>query len=179
MTGGRREERRGSLRGGQTVPSERFHIMYCGVNAIAPWRRTRTRDSLGAIRHVFLEADHDGPAVLARIGARGDLPEPSYILHSSPNRVHVFWRVTGFEPDHVEALQKQLARELDTDPAATPATQTSRLVAYNNHTYSPPHLVTIDYADTVRVNTPMDFPWVVSVLRSAAASDNTAEASTG
>ena len=54
------------------------------------------------------------PSRLAR-----DLPPLSYVLHSSPNRVHVFWRVAGFTIEHVEALQKQLARELDTDPAAT------------------------------------------------------------
>jgi hypothetical protein len=150
--------------------SQKYNV-YCAVNAFAPWKRTRTRDSLGALRHVFLEADRDGPAVLERIGARSDLPEPSYVLHSSPNRVHIFWRVTGFEPDQVEALQKQLARELATDPAATPATQTSRLVGYNNHKYSPAHLVTIDYRRTDRLYTPADFPPVTSVARSAAATD--------
>jgi hypothetical protein len=102
-----------------------FHIIYVAVNAIVPGRLSRTRDSIGAIRHVFLEADRDGPAVLATIAARSDLPEPSYILHSSPNRVHVFWRVTGFGLVQVEALQKQLSRELGTDIAATPASQTT------------------------------------------------------
>jgi len=149
----------------------RFHIIYCAVNAIAPWRRKRTRDAVGAVRHVFLEADRDGAAVLARIGARSDLREPSYVLHSSPNRVHIFWRVTGFEPDQVEALQKQLARELATDPAATPATQTSRLVGYYNHKYSPAHLVTIAYGRTDRLYTPSDFPPVTSIVPSAATSD--------
>jgi RepB DNA-primase N-terminal domain len=148
-----------------------FHIIYCGVNAIAPWKRTRTRDSVGAVRHVFLEADHDGPVVLARIGARSDLPEPSYVLHSSPNRVHIFWRVTGFEAEQVERLQKQLARELGTDPAATPATQTSRLVGYNNHKYSPAHFVTIVYGHTTRVYVPSDFPLVVGMVRSNSVSE--------
>jgi hypothetical protein len=149
--------------------SQKYNV-YCGVNGIAPWNRTRTRDSVGAVRHVFLEADRDGPGVLARIRKRSDLPEPSYVLHSSPNRVHVFWRVTEFERDHVEALQKRLARELDTDPAATPSTQASRLVGYNNHKYEPAHLVTIDYWCTDRVYTPTDFPSVVSPAPGAAAS---------
>ena len=46
---------------------------------------------------MFLEADHDGPAVLARVGERADLPTPSYLLTSSPRRLHIFWRVTGFD----------------------------------------------------------------------------------
>jgi len=66
--------------------------------------------------------------------------------------------VSGFEPHHVEALQKHLARELDTDPAATPSTQATRLVGYNNHKYKAAHLVTIDYSRTDRLYTPTEFP---------------------
>lgn len=141
--------------------SQKFNV-YCAVNGIAPWKRARTRDSVGAIRHVFLEADRDGPTVLARIAGRSDLPEPSYVLHSSPTRVHVFWRVTGFEPHYVEVLQKRLARELDTDPAATPATQTTRIPGFFNHKpqYVSPHLITIDYRSTERAWSPKDFPAV-------------------
>src|SRR5207244_2100341 len=80
-------------------------------------RRSRTRDAVGAVRHVFLEADHDGRAVLEAIAARKDLPPPSYVLHSSPNRVHVFWRPSGFTVDEVESLQKLRRTELPTDPA--------------------------------------------------------------
>jgi hypothetical protein len=141
--------------------AQKYNV-YCGTNAIGPWKRTRTRDSIGAVRHLFLDADHDGRAVLARIAARSDLPEPSYVLHSSPNCVHIFWRVTGFEPDQVEALQKRLAGELDTDPAATPATQTTRIPGFFNHKpqYVVPHLITIDYRSTERVWSPADFPVV-------------------
>ena len=68
--------------------AHKFNI-YVGVNGIQPGRRSRTRDSIGGVRHVFLEADRDGCGVLTRIAGRSDLPEPSYV-HSSPNRVHVF-----------------------------------------------------------------------------------------
>ena len=134
--------------------------IYVSVNAISPGRRSRTRESVRAIRHVFLEADHDGCDVLAAIAARRDLPSPSYVLHSSPNRVHVFWRVAGFTIEHAEALQKQLARELGTDVAATPCTQTTRVPGFFNHKpqYVPPHLVTIEYRDSTRVYAPDDFP---------------------
>lgn len=137
--------------------AQKYNV-YCSVNAIAPWNRTRRRDAIGATRHVFLEADRDGPVLLSRIAARSDLPEPSYVLHSSLNRVHVFWRVTGFGPEHVEALQKQLACDLDTDPAATPATQTTRLPGYYNHKYQLAHLVTIEYANPNHRYSPTDFP---------------------
>ena len=141
----------------RAMNARRFNV-YVGVNAIAPGRRSRTKEAISAVRHVFLEADHDGQQVLATISTRGDLPPPSYVLHSSPNRVHVFWRATGFTIEHIERLQKYLARELDTDPAATPASQLTRFPGLFNHKYTPPHAVSIEYRDTRRLWTPADFP---------------------
>ena len=136
----------------------RKYNVFVSVNAIASGRRSRTRDAIGAVRHVFLDADHDGSAVLSRVEARQDLPSPSYVLHSSPNRMHVFWRVTGFDGDSVERLQKQLARELQTDPAATPVTQNTRLPGFFNHKRAQPHLVTIEYRNVDVRYGPEDFP---------------------
>jgi hypothetical protein len=118
---------------------------------------------MGSVRHVFLEADRDGDAVLARVEARSDLPPPSYVLDSSPGRLHVFWRVTGFDGMYVERLQKQLAKELDTDTAATPITQTTRLLGFFNHKHEQPHFVTIEYRDVHRRFGPEDFPAVRAI----------------
>jgi hypothetical protein len=141
----------------RAMNARRFNV-YVGVNAIAAGRRSRTKEAIRAVRHVFLEADHDGQQVLATISIRGDLPPPSYVLDSSPNRVHVFWRATGFTTEYVERLQKHLARELDTDPAATPASQLTRFPGLFNHKYTPPHSVSIEYRNTRRLWTPADFP---------------------
>src|SRR5436190_803789 len=92
----------------------RFGV-YVSVNAIRPQRKARTRDAIGDIRHVFVDADRNGQAVLEAIQSRSDLPAPSYVMYTSPNRLHALWRVRGFTRDGVEALQKQLARELKTD----------------------------------------------------------------
>lgn len=132
--------------------------LYVSVNAVTPQRRSRARQSVAAIRHVFLEADEDGPEVLARIAARADLPPPSYLLHSSRHRVHVFWRVTGFDIAQVEALQKQLARELKTDIAATSCSQLTRLPGLFNHKRQPAELVTMVYGRVDRVYDPAAFP---------------------
>lgn len=132
--------------------------IYVSVNVLTPAKRSRTRDAVRAIRHVFLEADEDAPRVLASIGARPDLPPPSYVLHSSPNRAHVFWRVTDFTVDVAEALQKQLARELHTDQAATPCTQTTRLPGFSNHKYRPAYPVTIEYRCIDLLYSPAAFP---------------------
>ena len=132
--------------------------VFVSVNAITAGRRSRTRDAVGSVRHLFLDADDDGLAVLGRIQARRDLPCPNYILHSSPNHMHVFWRVDGFDHASAESLQKKLARELRTDPAATPVTQNTRLPGFFNHKRSRPHLVTVEYFDEKTLYGPEDFP---------------------
>ncbi len=134
--------------------------VFVSVNAITAGRRSRTRDAIGIVRHLFLDADGDGPTVLSRIDGRSDLPSPSYVLHSSPNHVHVFWRVTAFDHASVERLQKQLAHELATDPAATPVTQNTRLPGFLNHKRAEPHLVTIEYRNVDLRYRPEDFPSV-------------------
>ena len=47
--------------------SARRFSVFVSVNAIRPQRKARTRDAIGEIRHVFLDADRDGQSVLAAI----------------------------------------------------------------------------------------------------------------
>lgn len=148
--------------------SVRRFSVYVSVNAIRPQRKARTRDAISEIRHVFLDADRDGQDVLASIGARRDLPAPSYVLHSSPNRLHVLWRVAGFTREAVEALQKQLARELKTDKAATSCSQTTRLPGFFNHKYRPAPMIVAQYGATARVYAPADFPAALQLNPKAA-----------
>ena len=137
--------------------------IFVSVNAVSPRQVSRRRSALAAIRHVFLDADENGPGVLATIAAQRDLPPPSYVLHSSPMRVHIFWRVASFTLDRVEALQQHLARALHTDRAATPGSQTTRLTGCWNHKTTPPSLVTVEYGDVDHVYTPIDFPTPVAM----------------
>lgn len=127
--------------------ARRFSV-FVSVNAIRPQRKARTREAIGEIRHVFLDADRDGLAVLAAIAARRDLPSPNCVIHTSPNRLHVLWRVSGFTKEGVEALQKQLAGELGTDRAATSCAQVTRLPGFINHKYRPGAPVSASYPKT-------------------------------
>jgi hypothetical protein len=151
--------------------ARRWNI-YVSVNVMTPARRSRTRDAVRAVRHLFLEADQDASGVLDTIAARPDLPPLSYVIHSSPNRAHMFWRVAEFTVDAAEALQKGLARELQTDQAATPCTQTTRLPGFFNHKYRPGHLVTAEYRCLDRTYAPSAFPAIVPFVRTTSASSS-------
>jgi hypothetical protein len=137
--------------------AERYNV-YVSVNAIQRGRRSRTRASIGTIRHVFLEVDEGGADILARVEARADLPPVSYVLLTSPGRVHLFWKAAGFTVEHVEALQRQLARDLGTDRAATSAAQMTRLPGFLNHKRQPPSCVAVDYLAVETVRTIETFP---------------------
>ena len=143
--------------------------VYVSVNAVVPGR-SRARRAIAAVRHVFLEEDRDGPKLLTRLASRSDLPSVSYVLHSSPGRIHVFWRVQGFTPEGVEALQKRLSRELGTDSAATSCSQTTRLPGFVNHKRELPYLVTVDYHEPDVVFAPSDLPTVSASARMGTAS---------
>ena len=134
----------------------RGYNVYVTVNALAANARNRTKTSVAHIRHVFLEADADGVAILASIDAADDLPSPSYVLTSSPDHVHIFWRAVGHETAAIERLQKHLALRLGT--AATACSQTTRLPGYRNRKYDRSPLVTIQYRNTLHRFTPEAFP---------------------
>ena len=118
--------------------------VYVSVNAYRPGR-SRAREAVAHVRHLFLEEDLDGPGLLAALSTRPDLPPPSYVLHSSPGRLHVLWRVRDIAPSQIEQLQKQLALEFSTDRAATSCAQTTRLPGLLNHKRQPPVRVGIEY----------------------------------
>jgi hypothetical protein len=132
--------------------------VYVSANAIRRDQRSRRREAVAAIRHVFLDADDAADDVLARIAADGLLPAPSYVMHSSPGRAHVFWRVAGFTCERVEALEKHLSAVLGTDSAATACSQLTRLPGFVNHKHATPFLVRVQYGQSRQVFGPADFP---------------------
>src|SRR3954465_15889975 len=132
--------------------------VYVSVNSVAPLQRSRRRKAVREIRHVFLDVDGAAADVLDAIQDATELPNPSYVLRSSPGRAHIFWRVSRFTCDTVEALEKHLARKLGTDLAATACTQLTRLPGFVNYKRATPSLVAIDYRDVERVYEPADFP---------------------
>lgn len=140
--------------------------VYVSVNAVQPGR-SRTKRAIAAIRHVFLEVDTDGLGLLASLTTRPDLPPPSYVLHSSPGRLHVFWRARDFNCSEVELLQKRLARELETDSAATSCAQTTRLPGFVNHKHGNPWPVFVEYLRPRAMLARADFPLVVQTFRAS------------
>jgi hypothetical protein len=134
----------------------RFNV-YVSVNAMTPGLRERTKQAVSSVRHVFLDVDEDAEGVVDRLATRTDLPALSCVVHSSPGRLQLLWRVRGFSPEGVERLQKWLAREVGADPAATACSQTMRLPGFVNRKHSPTPVVRVEYRAANAVYRPGDF----------------------
>jgi hypothetical protein len=79
----------------------------------------RAREDVRVVRHVFSEADQDGPHVVAQLADRGDQPALC-LLHWSWHRVHICWRATGFDLDIVEACSGSWRWSSTRGPGHTP-----------------------------------------------------------
>lgn len=127
------------------------------MNPVKEDCRTRTKESIAAIRHIYLDFDENGTAAVQDLLKREDIPEPNYLLNTSPGKWQVTWKVEGFAPEDAERLQKHLVRETGADPAATDSSRVLRLPGFMNHKYAKPFLVRAESRATV-IYRPEHFP---------------------
>lgn len=109
--------------------------IYIGMNTLKPEARTRTKDDIQSIRHLYLDIDHDGPAALTRIRQSNLVPTPNYTINTSPEKFQVVWRVEGIEQERAEGILRAMARKFGGDPAATDSTRVLRLPGFLNRKY--------------------------------------------
>ena len=115
--------------------------IYVGMNALKQDAATRTKDQVLAIRHLYIDLDHGGEEAIGRMRNSGLVPEPNYVLDTSPGRYQIVWKVEGIEQAEAESLQRAMSREFGGDPAATDSTRVLRLPGFSNRKHQPPHVV--------------------------------------
>jgi hypothetical protein len=123
--------------------ARRFEV-YLSMNALKPEATGRTKEDIGAVRHVYLDLDEGGPEAVGKLLNRNDIPRPNYIIESSPEKYQVIWKVEGFTQDRAEGMQRALVRETGADPAATDSSRVLRIPGFYNHKYAEPHPVTVE-----------------------------------
>jgi len=117
--------------------------VYVGMNALKPHAHTRTKDDIVSIRHLYLDLDRDGSTSLAAIETSNLVPPPSYVLHTSPGKYQVIWKVQDIALRQAEGLQHTMARQFDGDHAATDSARVLRVPGFLNKKYEQDFLVTI------------------------------------
>ena len=109
--------------------------IYIGMNPLKPAAFSRTKADIHEIRHLYLDIDQNGEEALAAIRRSPELPEPNYVIATSPGKQQVVWKVEGITQDQVEELLHAMARVYGGDPAATDSTRVLRLPGFHNKKY--------------------------------------------
>lgn len=109
--------------------------IYVGMNPLKQDASTRTKDDIETIRHLYLDLDHGGSTALEAIENSDLVPQPNYVLNTSPGKFQVVWKVEGITLEEAEGLQHAMVREFGGDPAATDSTRVLRLPGFANKKY--------------------------------------------
>ena len=109
--------------------------VYVGMNPLRPEARTRTKEDIHSIRHLYVDLDYEGTKSLVSIEQSKLVPRPNYVLTTSPGKFQVVWNVKEVAQDQAEALLRAMARKFGADPAATDSTRVLRVPGFRNRKY--------------------------------------------
>jgi len=133
------------------------HDLYLSMNTLRRGSRGRTKQDIDCVRHIFLDFDQNGDRAVEKLLARSDLPQPNYLVSTSPGRWQVIWKVEGFEKTAAEELEKGLVQSTGADPCVIDIARVLRLPGFYNHKYRPASLVTAE-ARSDAIRRPDHFP---------------------
>lgn len=131
--------------------------IYVAANPLRRASRKRNKESIAAVRHLYLDIDMDGEARLTGLRASKELPKPTVIISTSFAKYQVLWRVEGFDCEGQENALRLLAQRFGGDHACTDCNRVLRVPGFHNTKYDPAHLVTVEYGSG-NTCTPCDFP---------------------
>lgn len=115
--------------------------VYISQNTLNGDSSHRRKEDVAAIRHVYLDLDHDGNRALKAIQASDKLPRPNFVIDTSSGKHQVIWKVEGMTQAEAENLMRAMAREFGGDPAATDSTRVLRLPGFYNKKYEAPYRI--------------------------------------
>jgi hypothetical protein len=130
--------------------------IFIGMNPVGANSKYRRKEHIREIRHLYLDLDEDAGTSLHAIRTSGDLPDPNFVLDTSPGKHQVVWRVDGFGANDAERMLRALASNYGGDPAATDISRLLRLPGFQNHKYKDAFLVRVSQ-ETDAIHHPADF----------------------
>lgn len=114
--------------------NETEHV-YVSMTTFRASSTKRVKENIERVAHVFVEADERGEEVLAAIRASvaaNEIPAPTVIVESSPNKYQAIWNVDGFTIEQCVALNKTLQQKFGTDPASVDVARVLRVAGFKN-----------------------------------------------
>jgi hypothetical protein len=145
--------------------------VFVSMNALQEQARGRTRADVAVIRHLYLDFDENGTRAVEQLRARDDMPEPNYLVNTSPDHWQVSWKVQGFGKEQAEETMRAMVREFGADPAATDSARVLRIPGLINHKRHPGHMVRMEQLSSMICN-PEHFPPLAHEDRRSASPQN-------
>jgi hypothetical protein len=106
--------------------------------SMAPFKKNTTerkKENVSLVRHVFVEIDTDGDQHLGEVRASvaaSEVPEPAFIIQSSPHKYQVMWNVEGVSIPEAEDINRGLVAKFGGDPHATDVARVLRVPGFKN-----------------------------------------------
>jgi hypothetical protein len=138
--------------------------VYVAANPLISGSRKRTKESIAAVRHLYLDLDTDAESRLTALRSSDSVPTPTAIVSTSAGKYQVLWRVEGFGFEQQERVLKLLAIAFGGDPACTDCNRVLRLPGYLNQKYDPAQLVGAEYASDTTSH-PEDFRLAIPTIK--------------
>jgi RepB DNA-primase from phage plasmid len=133
---------------------------YIAMNTFTPGSSRRRKIDIKKVNAVYIEDRIDFAQITEDIKA-GLVPEPSFVLRSSPGKYYVIWLVRDMSVEQCEAINRALQPRYNGDAKSVDAARVFRLPGTINLKYNPAPLVEIirekgiaEFADRY---TPSDF----------------------
>ena len=109
--------------------------IYISQNTLRENASGRTKADIATIRHVYMDLDKDGDRAAANIQKSDKVPDPNFVIRTSPGKYQVIWKVEGITLPEAEAIQRAMVKEFGGDPAATDASRVLRVPGFYNKKY--------------------------------------------
>jgi RepB DNA-primase from phage plasmid len=120
------------------------------MNTLRDGAYSRTKRDVHEIRHLYLDLDYRGPQALKTIQNSDEVPQPNFVLDTSPGKHQVVWKVEGFARQQAEDFQQSMAHDFRADSAATDVARVLRLPGFANKKYGDEYTVRVTkHSDTI------------------------------
>ncbi|MGH9739071.1 MAG: DNA-primase RepB domain-containing protein [Candidatus Acidiferrales bacterium] len=109
--------------------------IFIGMNPLKNGADGRTKENVRDIQHLYLDLDTGGQDALDAIRNSLEVPAPSLVLDTSPNKHQVVWKVEGIDQREAESMLRAMAVQFGGDLAATDSTRVLRVPRFVNRKY--------------------------------------------
>jgi hypothetical protein len=133
------------------MASRRFLVVvseakiYVTANPLRSDRRKRTKDSIAKVRHLYLDFDIDGKALLTSLRTSDTGPTPTTVLSTSLGKYQVLCRIDSFTFERQESTLKLLAIPFGGDPSSRDCNRVLCLPGFRNCKNDSSYPITVKY----------------------------------